>query len=820
MELAYKKQIRFAESLKNTVSCFDNLVAIPSPENARSISLWQVDDNSGECVESSLINNKLINGHPESIDLVCFGNASLTLASACRSAINVWYCDSVPDFKKLAPQNLIKELGRVNFMSFSPDDLMLSICTNTDIWVIEIKFPKHVATFAHNSIVEAADFCKKDSNFLITISKDGTYAIWNLLEKCQVIQSSVICVTGLNSLAMHPFEEFFSVGSVDGTLHVFDASNSKVLHKLDFEALMSKEINSMPRGGYSILSLKYLYKRATLSIENHVQKALEEELYLVAGCSTCILIFNASSMTKLASISFEETNDLYVASCYAVSTYKDHVNIFVLGCFSKCVHVFEASKTSSQIIEKLSVLSLDTLAEKSPLKSEYPQKKLNAPKPDLVQRPGSKVQRPDSQKVLINKPKMHHPVVFNKQIKSSGYSKDKPRTMFQPLVKKPKAKVDFSNKVGPWGMKSEPKNLQKSYPLDCDPPTTFLNDFQLVEGASPVNDVCFSDSGKSIACALGDKNAVLLKLPAMKNEKPFIGHDKAVNSVCISHANNLIITSSADQTVKLWFPGHSEPILNISHYKNSLSEEKISHDPNNQPFCKGIGGAIFYFNDKFILLSHGNSLCLYKYNIDSSKDDLKRYLNNNRYKLVHDFNMGDVQVISSFSAMNSFYSYLVLASCSNRDIFVYDMNVGQIRQTIKDAHTRLIHSLKQNQGSVAVTQASEAYDLFVTAASTDGVKLWDLRLSRCVRKFEGHINRSQKIGLSFSPCSKYIAVGSEDRSVYIYDIRSSSYLHRLGGHSDVVTAVAFHPVNPMIACGSRSGQLRFYINELFMSQKE
>ena len=90
---------------------------------------------------------------------------------------------------------------------------------------------------------------------------------------------------------------------------------------------------------------------------------------------------------------------------------------------------------------------------------------------------------------------MNQPVVFNAQIKSSGYTKEKPRlfllidyfiiihhyyypyyqkyvliifnsrvflndfirTMFQPQIKKPKPKVDFSNKVGPWGMKNEPK---------------------------------------------------------------------------------------------------------------------------------------------------------------------------------------------------------------------------------------------------------------------------------------------------------------------------------------------------------------------------
>ena len=56
MELVYNKAITFPQSLKNTVSCFDNLIAAPSPENTRVISLWEVDD---DCKEPSSIVHKI-----------------------------------------------------------------------------------------------------------------------------------------------------------------------------------------------------------------------------------------------------------------------------------------------------------------------------------------------------------------------------------------------------------------------------------------------------------------------------------------------------------------------------------------------------------------------------------------------------------------------------------------------------------------------------------------------------------------------------------------------------------------------------------------
>lgn len=36
---------------------------------------------------------------------------------------------------------------------------------------------------------------------------------------------------------------------------------------------------------------------------------------------------------------------------------------------------------------------------------------------------------------------------------------------------------------------------------------------------------------------------------------------------------------------------------------------------------------------------------------------------------------------------------------------------------------------------------------------------------RCVRRYEGHLNRVHPCGLAFSPCGRFIATGSEDKCV-------------------------------------------------------
>ena len=70
--------------------------------------------------------------------------------------------------------------------------------------------------------------------------------------------------------------------------------------------------------------------------------------------------------------------------------------------------------------------------------------------------------------------------------------------------------------------------------------------------------------------------------------------------------------------------------------------------------------------------------------------------------------------------------------------------------------------------------------------------------SRCVCRFTSHVNQSHPISAVISPCAQFIATGSEDRAVYVYDIRYPSPLHKVTSHSDVVSTVAYHPLKSMV----------------------
>jgi len=118
--------------------------------------------------------------------------------------------------------------------------------------------------------------------------------------------------------------------------------------------------------------------------------------------------------------------------------------------------------------------------------------------------------------------------------------------------------------------------------------------------------------------------------------------------------------------------------------------------------------------------------------------------------------------------------------------------------------------VRLNSGSSYASLPAETYDLFLTAAQCDGVTLWDLRSDRCIRRFTEHVGRANPVGLDFSPCGRFIATGSEDKAAYLYDVRAGRYLEKLGGHTDVVTDVQFHPLHPQLLTAAMDGKIRVF----------
>lgn len=88
------------------------------------------------------------------------------------------------------------------------------------------------------------------------------------------------------------------------------------------------------------------------------------------------------------------------------------------------------------------------------------------------------------------------------------------------------------------------------------------------------------------------------------------------------------------------------------------------------------------------------------------------------------------------------------------------------------------------------------------------VKLWNVSTGKCV-----HLQREHAIGVStvaFSPDRRIFASGSADQTVKLWDVSTGQCLMTLHGHSNSVRSIAFSPDGRTLASGSLDGTVKLW----------
>uniref|UniRef100_A0A8C9DLC2 WD repeat domain 27 n=1 Tax=Prolemur simus TaxID=1328070 RepID=A0A8C9DLC2_PROSS len=504
------------------------------------------------------------------------------------------------------------------------------------------------------------------------------------------------------------------------------------------------------------------------------------------GSSAGLFILNLASFELEAVLHYKDFGSLSIhvaGSCAMMSKTVSHKALCLLASmFGKKIALLEinlaallASQRSPGAGQRLSVLASSCVLPTSPLYFGIDEK--NRTKPASQKRSAVRSSVQD------------RPLVFHSEVRSSGYALAPHATMFSP-------KTNIKND-GKRSSKWKNSFKWEEYTLEDPLPTKLGRQVAATPRPAAVCCVQYSGDGRWLACGLANHLSLVFDASLTGTPAVFSGHDGAVHSICWSHDRRWLLSAAQDRTLRVWSVRRTELTLFLG----------------KDVFSKPIQSAQFYYMDGFILLSSGSEFQLRKYHIDTCKDEIKRYKQKSWSKPVFRLSMTGGVDVTSLSAVNDFYSHIVLTAGRNRTVEVFDLNVGCSAAVIAEAHSRPVHQICQNKGSSFATQRSQAYNLFLTCAVGDGLRLWDLRTLRCERQFEGHPNRCYPCGAAFSPCGRFVACGAEDRHAYVYEMGSSTFSHRLAGHTDTVTGVAFNPSAPQLATATLDGRLQLFLAE-------
>ncbi|GAB5572062.1 WD repeat-containing protein 27 isoform X14 [Prionailurus iriomotensis] len=411
----------------------------------------------------------------------------------------------------------------------------------------------------------------------------------------------------------------------------------------------------------------------------------------------------------------------------------------------------------------------------------------------------------------------------------------------------------------------------KEYPLESSPPTRLHKQRVLAHGPAAALCVQFSGDGRWLACGLANHLSLVFRADLTGTPAVFSGHDGAVSTVCWSHDGRWLLSTSLDGTPRVWSLRRAELVLCVGRDlfpKPIRSAQFYYLDAfilcSSGPELQLLKCHIDTSKDEMRRVQTKEQVQARFQAPHSWPNRDHQPVRRERLLFLGDLVLtaGRDKTVEVFD-LNAGRSAAVIAEAHSRPVHQICQNkisggwmlsrtlpVSVLSPQAKTAPCppsrgfplpQLASPRRVPEGSSFTTQQYQVYNLFATTAIGDGIKLWDLRTLRCERRFEGHPNHGYPCGIAFSPCGRYVASGAEDRhtvfswfrfamtrkihfiqepsgssgrkDAYVYEMGSSTFSHRLAGHTDTVAGVAFSPSAPQLATTTLDGKLQLFVAE-------
>lgn len=244
--------------------------------------------------------------------------------------------------------------------------------------------------------------------------------------------------------------------------------------------------------------------------------------------------------------------------------------------------------------------------------------------------------------------------------------------------------------------------------------------------------------------------------------KTLTGHTSFINDLAISPDSRLLISASADKTIKVW----------------ELETGKL---------LKTLAGNTSFVNAVAMTLD-GNFL------IAASAD-----------KTIKIWDLETGEIAKTLSGHTSFVDAIALSpdgqilvsTGADKTIRIWNLDTGE-----------MLHVLRGHSGFVNTLAISSGGNTLVSGSADATLKVWDLKTGEELRSFLGHSSFINAIAIS--PNGTTVASGGADRTIKIWDLQTGEELRTLSGHTGFINDLAISPDGEILVSASADTSIRVW----------